>query len=232
MILHSHGLSGFKQMVRPYPSSSYPHPTFLSPKTSTFYHSRLGGPRKRLIFSANGHEGEYRLDIDTDGTVSIQTGVKSLGRALQPKSALQSESDQLITDTRNDSINKNNPCCKPQVRDVCIPCLVWVSIPRKPVLASLSHHDWISVSNVAFAPDSMGHISLPLVNGWAAYGGSYGTPDYTVRNGICSLEGLLWKTGGPKEQVATLPEDCRPGAWAARRSRAFHKLGECLAERF
>lgn len=99
----------FKQMVRPYPSSSYPHPTLILPfsVTSTFYHSRLGiGLRKRLIFSANGHEGEYRLDIDPDGTVSIQTGVKCLGRALQPKSALQSESDQRVTDTRNDSIKK------------------------------------------------------------------------------------------------------------------------------
>ena len=59
----------------------------------------------------------------------------------------------------------------------------------------------------------MGHIALPLVNGWTAYGGDYGTPDYTVRNGMCSLEGLLYKSGSsPTQQLALLPEDCRPGA--------------------
>ena len=58
----------------------------------------------------------------------------------------------------------------------------------------------------------MGHIALPLVNGWTAYGGVYGTPDYTVRNGMCSLEGLLYKSGSsPNQQLALLPEDCRPG---------------------
>lgn len=98
-------------------------------------------------------------------------------------------------------------------------------ISTKPVFASPSHHGWISVSNVAFAPDSMGHILLPLVNGWAAYGGSYGSPDYTVRNGICSLEGLLWKSGGPKEHFATLPEDCRPGTLANARSHLQRLLG-------
>lgn len=72
---------------------------------------------------------------------------------------------------------------------------------------------WLSLSNIIFAPDSMGHIALPLVNGWTAYGGVYGTPDYTVRNGMCSLEGLLYKSGSsPNQQLALLPEDCRPGS--------------------
>ena len=75
----------------------------------------------------------------------------------------------------------------------------------------LSSGGWVSLSNIIFAPDGMGHIALPLVNGWTAYGGDYGSPDYTVRNGICSLEGLLYKSGAsPNQQLALLPEDCRP----------------------
>ena len=74
---------------------------------------------------------------------------------------------------------------------------------------------FVSLSNIVFAPGSVGHIALPLVNGWTGYGSGYGSPDYTVRNGMCSLEGLLWKSGGGKEQLALLPEDCRPSHLAA-----------------
>eukprot|EP00913_Durusdinium_trenchii_P007624 g7163.t1 len=80
-----------------------------------------------------------------------------------------------------------------------------LSVPR--------HFNWVSLSNIAFAPGTVGHITLPLHNGWSAYGGAYGSPDYTVRNGICSLEGLVFKSGGFFVQhIATLPEDCRPSA--------------------
>ncbi|CAK9051702.1 Hypothetical protein SCF082_LOCUS28356 [Durusdinium trenchii] len=83
--------------------------------------------------------------------------------------------------------------------------ITWVAGPQ--------HFNWVSLSNIAFAPGTVGHITLPLHNGWSAYGGAYGSPDYTVRNGICSLEGLVFKSGGFFVQhIATLPEDCRPSA--------------------
>lgn len=41
-------------------------------------------------------------------------------------------------------------------------------------------HGWMSLSNIVFAPDSLGHISLPLAGSWVAYGGNYGSPDYTA----------------------------------------------------
>lgn len=108
-------------------------------------------PTKRLIFTANGHDDQFRMDVTTSGVITIVTGANPSG--------------------------------------------------------------WLSLSNIIFAPDSMGHIALPLVNGWTAYGGVYGTPDYTVRNGMCSLEGLLYKSGSsPNQQLALLPEDCRPGS--------------------
>jgi len=69
-------------------------------------------------------------------------------------------------------------------------------------------HGWMSLSNIVFAPDSLGHISLPLAGSWVAYGGDFGSPDYTVRNGVCSVEGLL--SGGAWGHLATLPADCRP----------------------
>ncbi|CAJ1346821.1 unnamed protein product, partial [Effrenium voratum] len=100
----------------------------------------------RLIFSANNHETQARVDVDTDGTVQYMAGGAS--------------------------------------------------------------HSWMSLSNIVFAPDSLGHISLPLAGSWVAYGGNYGSPDYTVRNGVCSVEGLLW--GGAWGHLATLPADCRP----------------------
>lgn len=41
-----------------------------------------------------------------------------------------------------------------------------------------------------------------------------------VRNGICSLEGLVFKSGGFFVQhIATLPEDCRPSALAFHPSK-------------
>ncbi|CAJ1393423.1 unnamed protein product, partial [Effrenium voratum] len=71
-----------------------------------------------------------------------------------------------------------------------------------------ANHGWVSLSNIIFAPGSLGHIALPLVSPWVGYGGSFGTPDYTVRNGVCSVEGMI--KGGNWGHLATLPEDCRP----------------------
>ena len=51
-------------------------------------------------------------------------------------------------------------------------------------------------------------MGLPLASRWKAYGGIYGTPTFTVAQGICSVEGLIkhrsW--GG----LASLPANCRP----------------------
>ena len=94
--------------------------------------------------------------------------------------------------------------------------MIWIDLEGAPFSTRLSpSRGWISLSNIIFAPDGMGHIALPLVNGWTAYGSDYGTPDYTVRNGMCSLEGLLYKSGSSaNQQLALLPEDCRPGRLA------------------
>jgi len=75
-------------------------------------------------------------------------------------------------------------------------------------VAGPTNNHWMSVSGIVFAPDTVGHIALPLAGAWVGYGGAYESPDYTVRNGICSVEGLIY--GGEWGHLATLPEDCRP----------------------
>ncbi|CAE7543953.1 unnamed protein product, partial [Symbiodinium microadriaticum] len=58
-------------------------------------------------------------------------------------------------------------------------------------VAGSTNYHWMSVSGIVFAPDTVGHIALPLAGAWVGYGGAYESPDYTVRNGICSVEGLI-----------------------------------------
>ena len=45
--------------------------------------------------------------------------------------------------------------------------------------------------------------ALPLQNGWAAYGGSFGSPIYRLKDGICSVEGLI--KGSHWGHLASLP---------------------------
>ncbi|CAE7279738.1 carA2 [Symbiodinium pilosum] len=75
-------------------------------------------------------------------------------------------------------------------------------------MAGPNNHHWVSLAGIAFAPDTVGHIALPLAGSWVAWGSEYASPDYTVRNGICSVEGLI--KGGAWGDLANLPEDCRP----------------------
>ncbi|CAE7552612.1 unnamed protein product [Symbiodinium natans] len=75
-----------------------------------------------------------------------------------------------------------------------------------------NNHHWMSVAGIIFAPDTVGHIALPLAGSWTGYGEAYESPDYTVKNGICSVEGLI--RGGAWGHLATLPEDCRPSEGA------------------
>jgi len=67
-------------------------------------------------------------------------------------------------------------------------------------------HRWISLSGITF--DVGAGKTLPMKNGWRAYAGSYGTPTYSVRNGMCSVQGLA--RGSRWGHIATLPGDCRP----------------------
>lgn len=70
-----------------------------------------------------------------------------------------------------------------------------------------SSSSWITLSNTLFVPGSTGW-PVPLVNGWAAYGGAFGVPSYTVKGPICIVDGLV--SGGTWGHIATLPEECRP----------------------
>ena len=51
---------------------------------------------------------------------------------------------------------------------------------NKKIHVDPRNHGWVSLSNIIFAPGSLGHIALPLVSPWVGYGGSFGTPDYTA----------------------------------------------------
>ena len=46
---------------------------------------------------------------------------------------------------------------------------------------------------------------LPLVNGWLAYGNGFGSPFYRFKDGICSIQGLIY--GGTWGHLGTLPAD-------------------------
>eukprot|EP00913_Durusdinium_trenchii_P007625 g7164.t1 len=50
--------------------------------------------------------------------------------------------------------------------------------------------------------------ALPLVNGWAPYGGWFGSPIYRLRDGVCSVQGVV--AGTNWGHIATLPPECRP----------------------
>jgi len=76
-------------------------------------------------------------------------------------------------------------------------------------------HAWISLSGISFGPGAQGQTTLPLANGFEAYGSVYGTPTFTVVHGICSVEGLTkWGSSVGElhkfKLIATLPEECRP----------------------
>ena len=47
--------------------------------------------------------------------------------------------------------------------------------------------------------------NLPLVHGWQAYGHSYQGPVYRLKDGICSLQGLI--SGGTWGHMGDLPAD-------------------------
>ena len=47
--------------------------------------------------------------------------------------------------------------------------------------------------------------NLPLENGWLAYGNAFGSPFYRLKDGICSLQGLI--SGGTWGRLGTLPAD-------------------------
>lgn len=75
-------------------------------------------------------------------------------------------------------------------------------------MAGTGKYTWVSLTGITFAPGDLGRITLPLLNGWSAYGLEYGIPEVTKRNGICSVEGRL--TGSSWSNLAQLPEDCTP----------------------
>lgn len=68
--------------------------------------------------------------------------------------------------------------------------------------------DWMTFGGVIFQTDASKQKGVPLVNGWAAYGGGYKTPTYSVYQDICTVEGLI--KGTRWGHVATLPAECRP----------------------
>ena len=70
-------------------------------------------------------------------------------------------------------------------------------------------HGWISLSGIAFPAKTAQRSNVPLVAGWKPYGGDYGTPTYTVRDGLCSIEGLV-RHSSWSASIATLPSECRP----------------------
>merc|ERR1712048_145606 len=67
---------------------------------------------------------------------------------------------------------------------------------------------WISLSGIAFTVDESSTTSLSLINGWLPYGGDYGTPSVSVKNGFCIVEGLV--KNGAWGNISTLPMNCRP----------------------
>ncbi len=68
-------------------------------------------------------------------------------------------------------------------------------VKKSPALSRLPRtYGWLSLSNIAFAPETVGHIALPLVNGWSAYAGVFGNPDYTVS--LMFLKGSAWSGAG------------------------------------
>ena len=77
--------------------------------------------------------------------------------------------------------------------------IVWV--------AGGKDHGWISVSGIRFA--TKGQKALPLVSGWRAYGGSYGTPTFSKdASGVVTVEGLI--KGSDYRNFARLPAGSRP----------------------
>jgi len=76
-------------------------------------------------------------------------------------------------------------------------------------MAGGNSHGWISLSGVAFGVASTRHKALAFANGWHAYGGDYGHMEYTLANGVCSVEALV-KPGDWSQNIAFLPGECRP----------------------
>merc|ERR1711988_1037479 len=52
-------------------------------------------------------------------------------------------------------------------------------------------HAWLSMTGIMFPVGSLGQHSLSLVNRWQAYGHGYGSPTYTIKNGMCEVNGLI-----------------------------------------
>lgn len=71
-------------------------------------------------------------------------------------------------------------------------------------------HGWLSLTGIRFKVHTSGTVAptLQLWNGWRGYGGSYGTPSYSLSRGMCSVEGLVKQ--GNWGKIAVLPRDCWP----------------------
>ena len=69
-------------------------------------------------------------------------------------------------------------------------------------------HGWVSLSGINFS--TAAEETLPLVNGWQAYGGDYGTPGYSkTPDGSVTISGLVM-TNGAWGLIAQLPAGYRP----------------------
>ena len=102
-------------------------------------------PKQILIFTANNHDRQARMDVLPDGKIK------------------------------------------------------WVAGGR--------HHGYVSLSNIVFS--TAGNGALPMANGWTQYGHGYAPAEYSCKEGLVVVSGLVrgsqW--GRP---IGTLPAGCRP----------------------
>lgn len=75
-------------------------------------------------------------------------------------------------------------------------------------------HGWLSLSGIVFSANGLYSAPLTMQAGWQTYEApnmpkEFGTPSFTLSNGICVLEGTITSTSASMS-MARLPEECRP----------------------
>jgi len=74
-------------------------------------------------------------------------------------------------------------------------------------VAGTWQYGWLNLDGISFAVRNQRAVGTQ--NGFAAYGGSYGSPSYTVSGALCVVEGLVKGSQWGRSMVQ-LPSNCRP----------------------
>jgi len=79
-------------------------------------------------------------------------------------------------------------------------------------IAGGNSHQWLSLSGIVFRTG--GDLTLPLSNGWQAFGQVYQDPSYSCSDGLVLVSGYAKFVGTGSwsgySRIGTLPADCRP----------------------